>query len=75
METPNEIKNIHDAVKVLSKETSRLVSDHNSDKKINIAAEAAISKRFDTLARNAATLIDYRKQTGSKDPIWFFEED
>lgn len=74
METPTEIKNIHDAVKVLSKETSRIVNQHNEGEKINIAAEAAISKRFDTLARNAATMIDYRKQTGSKDPIWFFEE-
>ncbi len=75
METPNEIKNINDAVKVLSNETSRLVTQHNEGEKINIAAEAQISKRFDTLARNAGLLIDYHKQTGSKDPIWFFEKD
>lgn len=74
MDIPNEIKNVHDAVKMLSHETSRLVNSHKEGKKINIAAEAAISKRFDTLARNAASLIDYRKQTGSKDPIWFFED-
>ena len=74
METPSEIKNVHDAVKILSHETARLVNDHKQGKKINIAAEAAISKRFDTLARNSALLIDYRKQTGSKEPVWFFEE-
>jgi len=73
MEIPNEIKNIHDAVKILSHETSRLVSDNKTGKKINIAAEAAISKRFDTLARNVSLLVQYRGQTGSKDPIWFFE--
>lgn len=74
MDTPNEIKNIHDALRMLSRQTSKLVNKHNKNEKINIAAEAAISKRFDTLARNASQLIQYRKQTGSEEPIWFFEE-
>lgn len=75
METPNEIKNVHDAVRMLSAETGRLVNQHKEGKKINIAAEAAISKRFDTLARNASLLVEYRKQTGSTEPIWFFKEE
>lgn len=74
METPNEIRNVHDALKVLSKETTQLVTKHQKGEKINIAAEAQISKRFDTLARNASLLIQYRKETGSEEPIWFFEE-
>ncbi len=74
METPNEIKNVHDALRVLSRQTSDLVNKHKKGEKINIAAEAQISKRFDTLARNASLLIQYRKETGNEKPIWFFEE-
>lgn len=74
METPNKIKNIHDALAILSDQTSRLVEKHNNGEKINIAAESAVSKRFDTLARNASLLIQYRKETGKEKPIWFFEK-
>lgn len=74
METPNEINNIHDALKKLTHQTDALLDKHNEGEKINIAAEAQISKRFDTISRQASLLIQYRKEVGSKKPIWFFEK-
>lgn len=76
METPTETKTIHDALKILCRETDRLVAEVNDNAhEVNVPAEAQLSRRYDAITRQASQLISYHKEVGSKDPIWFFEED
>ncbi|HSH51184.1 MAG TPA: hypothetical protein VK982_05630 [Bacteroidales bacterium] len=69
----NEINTLSDAVNTLSQKTEQFLDKYDNGDKINTTSEKNISKRFDTLARYYSQMIQWRKETGSKQFDKFFE--
>jgi len=69
----NEINNLSDSLKRLNEQTENLLDKVDNDEKINTTVQKNISKRFDSISRQAGIALQWRKETGSKNLDWFFE--
>jgi len=69
----NEINNLSDSLKRLNEQTENLLDKVDNNEKINTTVQKNISKRFDSIARQAGIALQWRKETGSKSMDWFFE--